>query len=763
MSQIKARKTKTSSQIDRRSFLRITALAGGGVMFGLGTTEVFGQGGGPKGPPPPQPKPNDFIKIASDGTITLMAKNPDVGQGVRTMLPMLIAEELDADWNNVKIEQTDFDERKYQPQQFAGGSLATPQNYMPMRQVGAAGRAVLVAAAAAQMGVPESELTTSLGRVIHQKSGRSLGYGELAAKAATMTAPALNSVKLKDPKDFKIIGVTHRAPEVKSIVQGKPIFGIDVTVPGMLYAVFVKCPVFGGKVASANLDEVKAAPGVKHAFIVDETNNPNFAKVLADPVIAGDPGLEYGVAIVADTWWAAQSARNKVLKVTWDEGKYASHSSANYAAKAMEIGPQKAANDIRTDGDPEAALSSAAKKVEATYIYPFISHAPLEPQNCTAHFENGKCEIWSNSQIPGNGRRLTAQTLGIPETDIHINMVRGGGGFGRRLTNDYMVEAAFISKTIGAPVKLLWSREDDMTHDYYRPGGFQFLRGGLDANGKLVAWSNHLVTYGDGKRTATAAAMGPTEWPQRFVPNFHIGMTAQNLAIRTGSLRAPSSNVFGFVIQSFIDELAHAAGKDPVQFRMDILNNAQPVQQAQGGFGGAQFNAERMKGVLQLVAEKSNWAKSKPSKGRALGVGFHFSHQGYFAEVADVSVSNDKKIKVHKVWVAADVGSQIINPGAAENMVQGAIIDGIGAMMHQEITIANGKVQQTNYDKHGLLRLVQAPPEIEIHFLKSDNPPTGLGEPSMPPVLAAVANAIFSASGQRVRELPLKKSGYSFA
>ena len=748
----------TTTPLNRRSFLRVTALAGGGVMFGLGTREAFAQGpGGGKGQPPPQPKANDFIMIAADGTVTIMAKNPDVGQGTRTMLPMLIAEELDADWKTVTIKQTDFNPEKYNPTQFAGGSLAAPQNWIPMRQVGAAGRAVLVAAAAQQLSVPESELTTSLGRVMHQKSGGSLGYGELAAKAGTLPAPALTSVKLKDPKDFKIIGFPQRAPEVKQIVQGKPIFGIDMTLPGMLYAVYEKCGVFGGKVATHNLDMIKTLPGVKHAFVVERD-------VPADAVLPGDPGLENGIAIVADTWWAAQSARKK-LQVTWNEGKYANHSSVDYAAKAAELGKQKPVNNIRTDGDPDAALASAAKVVEGNYAYPFISHAPLEPQNCTASFKDGKCEIWTNSQIPAAGRTLTATALGIPQTDVHLNMVRGGGGFGRRLTNDYMVEAGYISKQIGAPVKLLWSREDDMTHDYYRPGGFQFLKGGLDANGKLVAWKNHLVTYGEAARTVSAGGMGPTEWPSRFVPNFHIGMTTQNLAIRTGSLRAPSSNVFGFVIQSFIDELAHAAGKDPVEFRMSILNNPQPApaNAKGGGFGGAQFNADRMKGVLQLVAEKSNWAKHKAQKGRALGVAFHFSHSGYFAEVADVSVSNDKKIKIHKVWVAADIGSHVINPLGAENMAQGAIIDGIGAMMHQEITVAKGRVEQTNFDKHALLRLVQAPPEIEIHFIKSDNPPTGLGEPSMPPVLGAVGNAIFAASGVRVRELPLKKSGYSFA
>jgi isoquinoline 1-oxidoreductase beta subunit len=476
---------------------------------------------------------------------------------------------------------------------------------------------------------------------------------------------------------------------------------------------------------------------------------------VTDKVLPGDPGLENGIAIVAETWWQAQSARKK-LQVTWNEGRFGvpEHSSTAYAQKAEELNKQAPQRNLRKDGDGAEALKGAAKVVEAAYSYPFISHAPLEPQNCTAHFKEGKCEVWTNSQIPANGRRMTAQVLGLTEKDVTLHLVRGGGGFGRRLTNDYMVEAAYISKLAGAPVKLIWSREDDMQHDYYRPGGFQFLKAGLDSSGKIVAWHNHFVSYGDGERFASAAAMGPTEFPQRFVPNYQLDTSVMNLAIRTGSLRAPSSNAFAFVIHSFIDELAHAAGKDPVQFRLDLLGEPKM---------NAGYNAGRMRGVLEKVAEVSNWSKTKPTKGRALGVAFHFSHAGYFAEVADVSVSSDKKIKIHKVWMAGDIGMQIINPGAAENLAQGAIVDGISALMGHEITVDKGRVVQTNFDKHPLIRLTQAPPEIEIHWVKSDNPPTGLGEPSMPPVLPAVANAIATASGIRVRSLPLSKSGFSFA
>jgi isoquinoline 1-oxidoreductase beta subunit len=750
-------------RIDRRSFLKVSALSGGGVLLGLAvkpeSLKAQGRGGAPQAPP----NPSNYIKVTPDGTVTIMAKNPEVGQGVKTMLPMLIAEELDADWKTVKIEQTDFDDSKYQGQ-IAGGSTATPTNWTPMRQVGAAGRAMFITAAAQTWNVPEAECSTSASKVYHKASDRSLGYGELASKVSTLTPPAFNTLKFKDPKDYKIIGVTQPQRELPNIVTGKPIFGIDVTVPGMLYASFEKCGVFGGKVASANLDEIKKMPGVRDAFVVERPD-------ITDAVIPGDPGLENGVAIVADTWWQAQTARKK-LQVTWNEGPRANQTSVAFQQKADELSKQAPARTIRTDGDPEGALKSAAKVVEAAYSYPFISHAPLEPQNCTAHVTDGKCEIWTNSQIPGNGRRMAAELLGIDQKNVTLHMVRGGGGFGRRLTNDYVVEAVYISKQVGKPVKLLWSREDDMTHDYYRPGGFQYLKAGVDASGKLVAWRNHFVTYGDGERVVSAGAMGPTEFPQRFVPNYVLHTSVQPLGIRTGSLRAPSSNAFAFVIQSFIDELAHAAGKDPVEFRLAMLNTPPPQAAAapppaaggRGGFGAPPgMNAERMKGVLNLVAEKSGWAKAKTQKGRALGVAFHFSHLGYFAEVADVSVDSANKVKVHKVWVAADIGSQIINPGAAENMAQGAVIDGMSELMGQEITLDKGRVQQTNFHQHTMVRLVQAPAEIEVHFLKTDNPPTGIGEPSLPPVLPAIANAIFSASGKRVRSLPISKSGFSWA
>jgi len=746
--------------MDRRSFLKTSAAAGGGVLFSLyfePKAKAQGRGRGPQVPP----DPHNYIHVAADGVVTIVAKNPEVGQGVRNMLPMLIAEELDVDWKNVKIQQADFDDTKYAGQS-AGGSTATPNNWTPMRQVGAAGRALFVTAAAQSWGVPETECTTASGRVMHASSKKSIGYGELADKVAALPSPDFAGLKLKDPSEYRIIGISQPGVDLKAIVTGKPIFGIDVKVPGMQYAVYEKCGVFGGRVAKANLDEIKKLPGVKNAFIVERPP-------ATDAVISGD-GFESGIAILAETWWHAQSARKK-LQVTWDEGKNGvpGQTSEVFAANAEAFSKQKPQRTIREDGDTEAAFKGAAKIVEAAYSYPFIAHAPLEPQGATAHFQNGKLEIWTNSQQPGQGRNLAAQAVGITPRDVTMHMVRGGGGFGRRLTNDYMAEAAYIAKEAGVPVKVTWAREDDFTHDYYRPGGFQYLKAGLDSDGKIIAWTNHFVSYGEGDRFVSSGAMGPTEFPQPFIANYGLHASVQQLGIRTGALRAPSSNAFAYVIHSFIDELAHTAGKDPVEFRMDILNTAKaaPAPPAGGGGrGGAgpSYNAERMKGVLQLVAEKSDW-KNRGSlpKGTARGVAFHFSHQGYFAEVAEVKVDAANKVRVNKVWVAGDVGSQIINPSGAVNIVQGGIIDGLSELMSQEITLKNGRVQQTNYDKHAIVRLTQAPPEIEVHFLKSTYGPTGLGEPAMPPVLPALANAIFTATGKRVRSLPFSKSGFSWA
>ena len=737
--------------ISRRSFLQMTALAGGGFALGL-YEHPWARAQGPGRPP--DLKPSAFIHIAGDDTVTIMARGPEIGQGIRTMLPMLIAEELDADWSMVRVEQADLDEAKYGPQ-FAGGSLSTPFGWDPLRRIGAAGRQMLIAAAAQQWSVPETECSTEAGCVVHASLGKKAKYGELADRVSAMTPPPLSKVKLKDPKDYRIIGKAKAGVDNRAIVTGKPLFGIDVEVPGMLHAVIQKCPVYGGKVKSANIEQVKKLPGVRHVLVIDGTLST--ATVLPD-----EPGMEAGVAIVADRWWQAQSAR-KALKVDWDLGSGATQSTDGFAKRAASMLKQPPANTVRTYGDVDAALKGASKVIEADYTYPFLAHNTLEPMGTTASFKDGKMEMWTTSQTPGEGRDLVAKALDIDEKDITVHMIRAGGGFGRRLMNDYMVEAAWLSQKTGAPVKLLWAREDDIAHDAYRPGGFMNLKAGLDAQGKVVAWRQHLATFGDGKKFSTAADVGPEEFPSGYVPAYSLFQSGMPLRLHTGWLRAPGVNAYCWVGQSFLDELAAAAGRDPLELQLEILSNT-PVPMPppkQPGGGDPPVNPERLKGVLQLVAEKSGWSQRKREKGRGMGIAGYYCHLGYFAEVADVSVDAQNRVTVNQVWAAGDVGSTIINPRAAENICYGGIIEGL-SHMGQEITLVDGRVQQTNLHQSPMFRMRQVP-KIEIFWRTTENSPTGLGEPTLPPVIPAVTNAIFAATGKRIRTLPLAKSGFSWA
>jgi isoquinoline 1-oxidoreductase beta subunit len=749
--------------MNRRTFLQMSALAGGGLALGFYDTPWARAQFGPR----VELSPSAFINIATDGTITIMARSPEIGQGVKTMLPMMIAEELDADWNRVHVEQADLNDAKFGGQS-AGGSTSTQGNYMPMRQVGAACRQMLVASAAKRWGVAEMECTTAPSRVLHAGSGRSLGYGELAADVATMTPPPVDSLKLKDPKDFRILGKPHANVDNHAIVTGKPLFGIDCKVPGMVHAVIHKSPVYGGKVKTANLDEIKKMPGVRFALIIApsvaaNTSGGTNAALEPGTVIAAT-GMEPGVAIVADTWWQAQTAR-KSLKVEWDLGAGASQSSEKFVAAAEDLMKAPPANTLRAYGDVDATLGGAAKVVEATYAYPFLAHGTLEPMDTTASYKDGKLELWTTSQSPGGGRNQIAHALNMQASDITVHMCRIGGGFGRRLTNEYMMEAAWLAKQIGVPVKLLWAREDDIANDDYRPGGFHSFKAGLDAQGKMVAWRQHFITYGEGQRYASGGTLDAVEFPSGRVPNYGLYVSAQPLLLRTGALRAPGHNAYAWAIKGFLDEVATAAGRDPLDLYMELLNaTPAPMPAAapgQRGGGRDSLNPERLKGVLQLVAEKSGWANRKKVPGTGMGLACHYCHAGYFAEVAEVTVDAQNRIRVNKVWAAGDVGNQIMNPSGAEAQVQGSILEGM-SQMQQEITLAEGRVQQTNYHQHPLIKMRQAP-EIEIFWRMTEFPPTGLGEPALPPVLPAIANAVFAATGKRIRTLPLKRSGFSFA
>jgi isoquinoline 1-oxidoreductase beta subunit len=708
-------------ETSRRGFLKVGVAAGGGFLL-RAVLPGYARAGGPA-------TLNAYVTIAPDGIVTIVSKNPEIGQGIKTMLPMLIAEELDIDWKDVRIEQAMLDAAKY-GRQFAGGSTATPLNWEPLRRVGAAARQMLVEEAAARWDIAADQCRTASG-VVHGPGGRSLPYGALAESAAARPAPDLATVKLKNLRDFRIIGTSIRGVDSPKVVNGTPLFGIDVKVPGMLHAVFEKSPVFGGKLRDANIDEIKTLPGVRDAFII-RGNDPY--------------GLTDGVAILSDSWWMANKARAS-LKITWDDGPTAAQSTVRFAEQAAALANTTPATTLRRDGDAPAALAAATHVIEAAYAYPFLSHIDLEPQNCTAHVRDGEVEIWAPTQNPGPGASLVATTLGVAENTVKVHMTRIGGGFGRRLRNDYMVEAAWISKVAGVPVKLLWNRADDMRHDFYRPAGFHFFKGGLDESGRLVAIIDHFVTPGHGTTPTDSGTMQPGEFPAGLLEHVDYGMSLVQSGIPTGPMRAPGSNAIAFAFQSFIDELAHTAKRDPVDFRLDLLNA--PHQQS-----GPNFDASRMRGVLTLVAEKSGWRSKKLPRGTGMGVAFYYSHLGYFAEVVQATVAPSGAIKLDQVWIAGDVGSQIINPMGAENQVQGAALDGLGAALGQAITIEAGRVVQANFDTVRPLRIDQAPP-VEVHFLTTPHPPTGLGEPALPPVIPALCNAIFAATGTRVRSLPI--------
>ncbi len=710
------------ANMDRRSFLKVSLLASGALVVGVGSYGILraGEAGDTW-------IPNLYVRIDPDGKITIVSKNPEGGQGVKTAFPMVVAECLEVDWKDVHVEQATLDDRY--GRQRLGGSRGTSDGWDDLRVAGAAALHLLMTAAASEWGVPTSECSAASGIITHQPTGRTRPFASLLETAAALPAPEVSELKLKSrPSEFKLLGTFVPGVDNPKIITGQSLYGSDIRLEGMLYAVFQKCPVFGGRVRSANLEHVRALPGVTHAFVVPGTDEYN--------------GLQSGVAIVADSFWRANNAR-KQLEVDWETAH--ADSTEGYAKQAEKLAIEPG-ETLRHDGDVESTLGKAAKIVEARYHYPFVAHANMEPQNCTALMhESGKLELWAPTQNAGAGRALISATLGIPEDRIHVNQVRMGTAFGRRSRRDFMTEVAWIARETGKPVQLKWTREDDFSHDFYRPEGWHHFKAGLNEAGRMIAFDHHFITLGSNGKTVSGARLSSNHYPAGLVPNFRFRQSIIETHIPTGPWRSPGHSAYCWAYQGFFDEVALAAGRDPLEFRLDLLSNAH---------GEPPLNLGRVKDTLKLAAEKAGWGQD-PGPNRGLGIAFHSSQGGYVSHVAEV-VADGSRIRVKKVFSAVDVGP-ILNLSGARSQVESCVIDAL-SMTQQEMTFERGSAQQANFNVYPLLRIDKAP-EIECHFIQNDIPPTGLGEPPFAPAVPAITNAIFAATGVRIRDLPLKHSG----
>ncbi len=684
---------------------------------------------------------NAWLSINNNGTVTILASNPEIGQGVKTALPMIVAEELDFPWEKVIVEQAPVDPVVYE-RQVAGGSFSVRSLWDPLRQAGATARAMLTRAAADGWGVNVSDCTATQGLVTNTVTGDSLDYGSLAIKAAQLPVPALDSLTLKSAANFSLLGKRISGVDNRAIVTGQPLYGIDANVENLHFATYTSCPNVGGTLRSSNLDHIKNLKGVKQAFVVKGKG--------------GYGELREGVAIVATSTWAAISAKKR-LEIEWDTSAASSDDWSEMHERAKQIISETEGELLHSDGDADAALAKASTTIEGTYSYPFVSHAPLEPQNCTVSVAEGKVNIWAPTQVPARAMQAAAKMFNLDPASVTVHQLRAGGGFGRRLYNDYFLEAVAIALEAAVPVKLQWTREDDMAHDYYRPAGTHGLQAGLDDQGKLTAWKNHYVTYSeDGKEPVRWGAYMESTFPRQLVNNYQVNQSLQRQTIPTGAWRAPISCAFGFVINGFIHEVATAAGKDHRDFMLELLEKDDQI----ASLFGDPFIPARARDTITEVCKRAGWG-NQSIKNRALGLAFYFSHNAYVAEVADVEVMAGNKVKIHKVYIVTDVGP-IVNMSMAENICEGGIIDGLSTMARLELDAKAGAVVESNFDQYQMLRMPEAP-EIDVHFLQTDNIPAGLGEPTLPPIAGAVVNAIFAASGERVRELPLSRSGFTLA
>jgi isoquinoline 1-oxidoreductase beta subunit len=718
--------TEKRKGMDRRSFLKVSLLASGALVVGVGYEGALHAGELSN----ETWIPNLYVRINVNGQVTIVSKNPEAGQGVKTAFPMVVAECLNVDWKDVTVEQAPLDDRY--GRQVVGGSRGTPDGWDDLRIAGTAACFMLMAAAASEWGVPQTECTAKNGIVFHEASGQSRRYGTLLKVAAGLKVPAIEDLKLKSrPSDFELLGTFVPGVDNPRIFSGQALYGCDTRIDGMLYAVYEKCATFGGRVRKANVEQVRSLPGVTHAFVVDGTDDLT--------------GLLPGVAIVAESWWEAVSAR-KQLRVDWETSH--SDSTAAYDAQAENLSKEMG-ETLRADGDVDRALGSAKKVIEARYYYPFVSHTNMEPQNCTAVYrESGQLELWAPSQNPKSGRALISRTMGIPEDKIHVNLTRIGGGFGRRLRNDFMVESAWIARETGRPVQLQWTREDDMRHDFYRPAAWHHFKAGIDSDGRMIAFDHHFITFGSNGQLVSGANLSPDHYPAGLVPDYRMRQSIIETHVPTGPWRSPGHSAYCWVYQSFFDEVALAAGRDQLEFRLDLLSRS---------YGEPPLDLKRTSGTLKLAAEKAGWGQRQVEANHGLGLAFNYDHGGFVSHVAEV-IADGSSIKVLKVWSGIDVGP-IINLSGARAQVEGAVVDALSTAQ-MEITFANGATQQSNFSDQPMLRINQAP-EVECHFIQSDNPPMGLGEPPFAAATPAISNAIFAATGKRIRELPFSRSGIS--
>jgi isoquinoline 1-oxidoreductase beta subunit len=700
--------------VSRRHFLKVSAIAGGGVMFGfqlladaspaLLADTVF--------------SPNAYVSIDSKGLVTLMSPNPEIGQGVKTALPMILAEELEVPWDKVYVEMAPFDQAKFGAQ-VAGGSGAVRGRYLPIRNAGAAARQMLITAAAQQWGVPEGECYAQNAFVIHKPSGKKLAYGDLAAKAATLPVPT--EVKLKDPKDFKIIGTRVHNIDNHKIITGQPLYGIDTRREGMLYAIVARPPAFGKGFKSFDDTETRKVNGVKNVVQVRNM-----------------------VAVLATSTWAAKKGRD-VLKVEWqDDTKL--ESSTDHDASFAELLSNKSEKPARNDGDIDIALANKDFKiVEATYEVPALSHANMEPLNFFADVRGDKVELYGPTQVPGGMRAAVAQRLKVPQENITLGMPRQGGGFGRKLQVDNGVEAAMISQAAKAPIQMLWMREDDMQGDFYRPASMFKYQAAINPSlNEITAW------HFNGAVLAGGSAGRADGFPAGSIANYRADNHNLKTNIQTGPWRAPTSNAVAFADECFLDELAHQMKKDPLQLRLDLVDKAksQPTGKGPG------YDPVKYKSVLELVKEISGWGKPK-APNVFQGIAAHYSFSTYAAHVAEVTKMKDGKMRVTKVYSAINCG-RVVNQSGAETQVEGAIIDGLSHALFSKVTFDKGAVVEKNFNTYKFLRMKDAPLEVIVKFVPSEDPPTGLGEPGLPPIAPAVGNAVFAATGVRYRKLPFE-------